>query len=367
MARAFARTGSHVISKVLLKIAHVMTMMKRFAAARACYIKAHELTYGHDRPLQAPTVVSVETIMGCNAACIMCPYSSSPREKGLMKDDLFERIVDQILDLPTQPRVSLQFLGEPLMDKKLESRISYLRQHNIEKIEIATNASLLTTERTRELLQSGLDLINVDLESLHKEVYESIRIGLRHEVVMRNIDNLFKIRDDMESRTSISILFIESEKNKGEIHDFIDYFSDIVRPEKGDYIRIFAMHNFGGHCETLLKPSNQACYSIYTAFSVLKDGSVPLCCVDENADVKMGDIKEQSISEIFNGIQYSKMRRLHEMGGRAAIEKCSTCNLPEVVSHQIIYGHGGEPMPKRPSRPPNLKAEIRAFRKVDIR
>ena len=52
--------------------------------------------------------------------------------------------------------VCIQRAGEPLLDKKLGSRIQILKEAGIKKITMSTNASLLTQEKSVELLEAGL-------------------------------------------------------------------------------------------------------------------------------------------------------------------------------------------------------------------
>ena len=44
---------------------------------------------------------------------------------------------------------------------------------------------------------------------------------------------------------------------------------------------------------------SSACASVYT-LGIQSDGIIPLCCIDFNASVKIGDAKEQTIKEIYN-------------------------------------------------------------------
>ncbi len=321
--------------------------------AERLYLFSHAMNYRQDQEHRRPSSIAIETIMGCNAACVMCPYPTSTRKKGLMKETMFDQIVDQVAMFPEQPKVALHFLGEPLMDKTLEDRIRILKRLGIRQVEVVTNASLLTKQRAISLMEAGVDLLNVDLESLDKKIYESIRIGLDHDIVMKNIFSLFEARNEIDAKTAISILFIEQEKNKNEMEGFLSLFADYIEPEKGDYIRVFPMHNYGGFGSTDLKPSNMPCYSLYTSLNVLNDGRVALCCVDEDGEFEMGNVNENSIEEIFNASTFQRFRKLHEAGGRWVSRKCANCNVPEVAQAQRIYGAGGEPLIMKATSPVN--------------
>lgn len=88
-----------------------------------------------------PEHVHVETISICNARCIMCGYSVMRRPKGIMSNKLFDTVISQLLENRVK-KVTLQFYGEPLLDKNIFSRIEALKKSKI-LVSINTNASLL--------------------------------------------------------------------------------------------------------------------------------------------------------------------------------------------------------------------------------
>ena len=45
-------------------------------------------------------------------------------------------------------------------------------------------------------LLSGIDMITLSIDSLNKDVYESIRRGLNFDEVLKNARNLLNIRND---------------------------------------------------------------------------------------------------------------------------------------------------------------------------
>ena len=83
--------------------------------------------------------------------------------------------------------------GEPLLDKKLPQRIKYLKDGGVENIGIATNVSLLNEKRSEAMLNSGLDLIMLSIDSLNKEIFENIRIRLKLDEVVDNAINFLNL------------------------------------------------------------------------------------------------------------------------------------------------------------------------------
>ena len=80
------------------------------------------------------------------------------------------------------------------MDRKLPERVEYLKKLGIPNVSISTNVSLLTEKKAREILKAGMNMVTLSIDSLNKEVYESIRRGLVFEKCIENAINFIKIR-----------------------------------------------------------------------------------------------------------------------------------------------------------------------------
>ena len=75
--------------------------------------------------LEFPSYVEIETVNACNARCPMCTINDWERNYPTMKDDVFNKISDELIEYKRYlERVSLYRDGEPLLDKKLPSKIN---------------------------------------------------------------------------------------------------------------------------------------------------------------------------------------------------------------------------------------------------
>ena len=146
------------------------------------------LEFPLDELLIFPKYFLIETINRCNARCVMCGIDFSSKKKTGMDAALFDKITQEIGHYKDHvEKVMLYLDGEPLLDKNISLRISKMKQVGVKRVNIASNASLLNSKKAEELLNSGLDEIYITIDSLHKEVYESIRIGLSFKTVQYNI------------------------------------------------------------------------------------------------------------------------------------------------------------------------------------
>jgi radical SAM protein with 4Fe4S-binding SPASM domain len=56
------------------------------------------------------------------------------------------------------------------------------------------------------------------------------------------------------------------------------------------------------------------------------NGDVLLCCMDWRRRVVLGNVRKQSLREIWLGDRYQHYRQLHEEGRVNELELCSTCS-----------------------------------------
>ena len=112
-----------------------------------------------------PKYVEIEPTDRCNARCIMCTKSISQNEHvSTISDALFDKIVNEIKEYADWIEwVTIQWMGEPLLDMQLEDRIRKLKSAGIKKVMLNTNASLLNAERCERLLNAGLDDLRMSM------------------------------------------------------------------------------------------------------------------------------------------------------------------------------------------------------------
>jgi MoaA/NifB/PqqE/SkfB family radical SAM enzyme len=100
-----------------------------------------------------PPILQLEPTTACNLDCPFCLRSSLNRSEGKISFDEFR----QIVDTSKSRYLTLHGWGEPLLHPDLPAMIRYAAERKL-SVNFTTNATLLS-ERTDELLDSGLDAI----------------------------------------------------------------------------------------------------------------------------------------------------------------------------------------------------------------
>ena len=68
------------------------------------------------------------------------------------------------------------------------------------------------------------------------------------------------------------------------------------------------------------------CNFLWGEMNVWYDGKCNPCDVDYKSELLVGNIKENSIKQIWNGEQYRKLRNLHRSGKRNECFPCDHCS-----------------------------------------
>ena len=69
----------------------------------------------------------------------------------------------------------------------------------------------------------------------------------------------------------------------------------------------------------------QSCARAFGQIMVLWDGRVSLCCFDGEGDEILGDLKTQTIREVYNAGRALEIRTAHAEGRRGEIPLCRNC------------------------------------------
>jgi MoaA/NifB/PqqE/SkfB family radical SAM enzyme len=298
---------------------------------------ARRFTVGNiDELLEFPQYFQVETTRLCNARCPFCPSDVWDTSTPYMSDALFKKIADEIIEFRNGVKfVDVQRAGEPLLDKKIYDRVRYLKEGGVKFVAITTNASGLTEQNARKLLDSGIDEVMLSIDSVDKEEYERLRFGLKYEQVIANIRGFFKLRDEMRPECIIRVrgvsFFDTSQKEDLDaIHRWEHFWDGLRKPQDRIYMK--RAHNWGnqrsieGHSpeyDWVYHP----CVIPFSTMHISAMGIVALCPQDYDAVINFGDIKTQSIVEVWRGEKMQKMRKLHLGGERNQVSFCQGCRL----------------------------------------
>jgi len=290
--------------------------------------------------------VRIETTNFCNGKCIICPRDRMTRQKTTMDYNHFCTLVLEAYELGAE-LISPFGYGEPLMDDRIEDKIAFCSRLGLETF-ITTNASLLTLDRTRKLLDSGLSHIRFSAHGIFNN-YEKVH-GLKWDTFERNIFNFIKVRRNLSCKADVTVIPMH-----GETVDEILHFWK----GKIDDIEIWRPHGWGGKLQyRKSKEKIPTCgRPMRGPVQIQADGTVIPCCFLTDSEIVLGDTYKNSILEILGGDEYRELRRKHKEGELEGLP-CLYCDqrlIPE--ESPLLYSSISDGINKTSSMKFNLLEE----------
>lgn len=266
--------------------------------------------------------MQIETTNACNARCQICPHKKMRRPIVYMDDEIYYKIIDECVENKCG-NVHLHNFGEPLLDNNLPKRVYYAKKKGLKRVKIFSNGSLINAQKALELINAGLDEIKISFDGATKEEFEKIRFPLKFDEVTNNIKELIRLRDDHKSQLKIKITCC-STADKSETMRILQNCADEFSFSK--------IHNWSGHDHIDEKNISdkrtgirKPCSRVWRTFTVLADGNVALCCLDYEGSVILGNVRENSVSDIWHNSIYNKIRLYHKNDQQHKIGICKKC------------------------------------------
>jgi len=265
-----------------------------------------------------PQIMQVQTQYGCNARCVFCPMGREDNQIiGRMNDATFEKIVVEAVN--NRVKIFSPYLqNDPLVDRKMDERIEVIRSVRgnkvFPKIKIITNGGLLTEERSYNLIKAGLEYIVFSVHGVDKTIYDNIMQGPKFETVIRNIETLVRIKEELRSPTpNIEIWAVLTKDVEAQLAETKAFWKARGIKFKGRQLDNRAnpqiIDTTDMASDTVEWKYAYYCTIPYWRAWILWNGDMVLCCVDWERTQVFGNIHEQSIKDIWNGEAYRKYRQ----------------------------------------------------------
>lgn len=254
--------------------------------------------------------IKIETMTECNANCLFCPLGAGilKRKRGRMKSEFFFNIVDQARVLGFE--IIPYFMNEPLMEPRIFEFFDYVKSTG-GKQELFTNASLITKDVAERLSGYQYNRFVISFHGGNEKDYEKM-MGLNFETTVSNIKYLISLGKIPNYLISMKI----SEEGKNSVNGFRNLW-------KGYKFKISKAINWAG---TFGKGEGVRRCHVLEMPCVFWDGRMPLCCLDADGKVIIGDLGKQPLKEVLHGQLYQKYVNFNNEGKLNQLYPCSVCN-----------------------------------------
>jgi MoaA/NifB/PqqE/SkfB family radical SAM enzyme len=274
-----------------------------------------------------PLKLWIETTSRCNLTCISCPNRQLPAdEKKDMDTGIFEDIIDQAAGLVYE--ANLFHRGEPLLHPRIAHMVAYAAKRSV-KTNIHTNAVLLDKKLGKDLITAGLDSMTFSIDSMDPDVYKQKRRGADLGKILENIRVFLHTRKRLgKANPEVSFQLMEDGDRmtvSGYKHKILDTFTDLS-PFR---IVVRQAHNWGGLLDDgspVPAASTGICTFPWYSLTIFPDGRVYPCPQDFMGAMPAGDLKEQTLQEIFSGSFLTGLRHMFAEGRISSDLPCYRCD-----------------------------------------
>lgn len=298
--------------------------------------------FRESRVTGGPLTLAIESTAKCNLFCPMCPRENIHFPARDMELSTFKKILDEGKDF-------LEFavpygVGEPLLNPDIFDMIAYCKAVGVPS-GISTNGTVLTGETSRRLIKSGLDYIIFAFDGASKDTFERYRKGAQFEKVRENILTFLRVKKELKSKIFCIVQMVRLKDNQKEIPDLLRMW----RVEGIDEIRIKKdeVHNQGSAIpgdNDERPPMRHPCYLLWRGpMYIHYDGTVFPCCYIY-PDEPIGNVKRNSLEEIWNSNNMIRLREAHIKGDLREYRACQNCpaarpRLPVTLGSFLINTH----------------------------
>lgn len=278
-----------------------------------------------------PRGIWMEITTLCTLKCKFCAHHKMKRERGTMELDLFRNIIDDVAGMLDKfgdrdmTEIALTRWGEPLTLKNVEEYIKIVKEHGLYAY-IPTNGTVMTREKREMILDSGLDKMNISVDTIQDERHQEL-MGIPIGNRMINILSLF--REKILSGRQHPIVEVSMVKYPGfeQEEELFRNFFELVSADRtnvGDCFNLFETVDI----EWDIKDKTAPCINPWYCIGVYWDGRATFCLQDPEGDETcLGNCKDEPLSSIWNNSEAQRIREAVWNADYEAFPACRKCNV----------------------------------------
>lgn len=312
-----------------------------------------------------PVIYNIETTNACNMRCKMCPRTTMmKRSVETMDSELFCSIVDQIephspelwrkwegfvekeYGIPKDdmsenhfflyiiPRViQMHGYGDPLLDRNMAKHIALLTSKGISSY-FSCNPANINIDKTIEMFENGLDYIKYSIESVDDNRHKQIRGDASNFTESyKKIIKLLQIKKEKKYKTTIIITMLDlNQTNQAE------EYANLRKAFEGFDVYIYLKSedqqwyrkDFHGTCSVHW---SEFCKHPWMSMTIKSNGEAAMCMEDFDNEIILGDTRNESLYDIWNGEKYRQFRKDH-LDIRSGIKCTERCDM-KVIGHHL--------------------------------
>ena len=232
--------------------------------------------------------IEFNVIGGCNRRCAFCPVSNDNFYDNRVRGDkldlsLYRKILKELNEVGYRGIVVYSGLSEPLLLKNIFEYVSLTKKIlPTAQLQIVTNGDVLNADRLASLFECGLDKLLISLYDGPEQIEKFTTMCEVADIDKRKVVLRRRFFQDGNYGLTIS-------NRSGLVNS--DKFKDASESE-----------------ETIL-PLSKPCHYPFYSLKINYDGDVTMCSHDWDSRLILGNLREESILDIWTAPTLMEIRR----------------------------------------------------------
>jgi radical SAM protein with 4Fe4S-binding SPASM domain len=255
-----------------------------------------------------PLHLELEINNYCNLKCAMChfaKYYHNPQKKKNMDLEMLDLILNQCRG--RLPAVLIGSGAESFLHPQINEIIQKFHDAGIMDIIVSTNGIMLTETMIELLVRLNIPRITVSVDAVSQETYAKIRGG-RLSIIEKNILNLIAAKKKAQKKLPyIRLTYVIQPENMHEQQAFESRWSNVV--DRIDFQTLLEINGSDLNSEQSDNHLKNTCVQPFQRLTIDYNGDVYPCCTYYKKYLKLGNIKSQTIEELWNCKKIKDLRQ----------------------------------------------------------
>jgi radical SAM protein with 4Fe4S-binding SPASM domain len=267
-----------------------------------------------------PISVILELVNRCNLECTMCFQGyRNDSAKSVLDEKTLEKLFQEFKN--NKLEALLLSSSEPLLYKNFDKILKLAENSKIMDIFLFTNGTLLNNKNSELIINSSLTRLFVSIDAATEATYDKVRIPVnkkilntqRLEKIESNIKNFINLRNSFNKKLPlVRVSFVALETNVHEVDMFVNKWINIVDTveiQKENSIKIYNdLLNDKSDVKSIANGKIYNCNEPWGQVTIHSDGTVGPCCNTVGRNLPVGNIKYNSLKEIWHNKIISEIR-----------------------------------------------------------
>ena len=290
-------------------------------------------------PLASPMTLFVDPTNLCNYKCTFCPtgdrklIKDTGRWQGLMSLETYDKVIEGLAEFDKPLKVLRLYKdGEPFLNPDFAEMVRRARDSGVaDFIDTTTNGTYLTLDRVVPAIEAGLGRLNISVNGLSDAMFmDWARVKVNWDQYRSTVQEIYAHKGDCE----ISIKIVGDKLSEDEKKYFYDCFGDYAdRIFIENLAPCWPVYDIEARADVVITEGiyqqeishTEVCPYIFYSMAVNPDGQVSLCFLDWARNLIIGDLRKQSLREIWEGEALLQRRIQHLEGRRKEDPTCGNC------------------------------------------